>query len=51
MLIQPNLSYRSTSENPQEKKSVNEAFARSVLFGFPIIEISERGYVIDLTPF
>ena len=51
MLIQPNLDYRSTSENPQEKKSVNEAFARSVLFGFPIIEISERGYIIDLTPF
>ena len=51
MLIQPNLDYRSTSENPQEKKSVNEAFARSVLFGFPIIEISEGGYIIDLTPF
>ena len=51
MLIQPNLSYRSTSENTEEKKSVNEAFARSVLFGFPIVEISERGYVIDLTPF
>ena len=51
MLIQPNLDYRSTSENPHEKKSVNEAFARSVLFGFPIIEISERGYIIDLTPF
>ena len=51
MLIQPNLSYRSTSNNPQEKKSINEAFAKSVLFGFPIIEISERGYVIDLTPF
>ena len=51
MLIQPNLDYRSTSENPQEKKSINEAFARSVLFGFPIIEISESGYIIDLTPF
>ena len=51
MLIQPNLDYRSTSENPHEKISVNEAFARSVLFGFPIIEISERGYIIDLTPF
>ena len=51
MLIQPNLDYRSTSENPQEKKSINEAFARSVLFGFPIIEISESGYIINLTPF
>ena len=32
MLIQPNLGYRSTSENTDEKKSVNEAFARSVLW-------------------
>ena len=29
MLIQPNLSYRSTSENPQEKKSV-------ILFGISL---------------
>jgi len=51
MLIQPNLRYRSTSENPLEQRSVKEAFAKSVLFGFPIIEITKEGYLIDLTPF
>ena len=51
MLIQPNLRYRSTSKNPLEQRSVKEAFAKSVLFGFPIIEKTKEGYLIDLTPF
>ena len=51
MLIQPNLRYRSTSDNPLEQRSIKEAFAKSVLFGFPIEETTKDGYVIDLTPF
>lgn len=51
MLIQPNLRYRSTSDNPLEQRSIKEAFAKSVLFGFPIVETTKEGYVIDLTPF
>ena len=51
MLIQPNLLYRSSSDNPLEKRSIEEAFAKSVLFGFPILEKNKNGYIIDLTPF
>src|SRR5210317_1285007 len=52
MLIQPNLRYRSTSENPLEQRSIKEAFAKSVLFGFPIEEtLTDNSYLIDLTPF
>src|SRR6056300_1337664 len=51
MLIQPNLRYRSTSDYPLEQRSIKEAFAKSVLFGFPIVETTKEGYVIDLTPF
>src|SRR5210317_2126230 len=51
LLIQPNLRYRSSSENPLEQRSIKEAFAKSVLFGFPIVETTKEGYVIDLTPF
>ena len=51
MLIQPNLRYRSTSDNPLEQRSIKEAFAKSVLFGFPIEETTKDVYVIDLTPF
>ncbi|MEQ9217266.1 MAG: zinc-dependent metalloprotease [Cyclobacteriaceae bacterium] len=51
LLIQPNMKYRAITANPLEKKSVQEAFAKSVLFGFPIMEQTPSGYVINLTPF
>ena len=52
LLIQPNLQYRSTSDNPLEQRSIKEAFAKSVLFGFPIVEtLKDQSYLIDLTPF
>ena len=38
LLIQPNMRYVSNSSNSLENKAVEEAFARSVLFGFEIIE-------------
>ena len=51
LLIQPNLRYRSTSDNPLEQLSIKEAFAKSVLFGFPIVETLTDGHLIDLTSF
>ena len=51
LLIQPNLRYRSSSDNSLEQRSIEEAFAKSVLFGFPILENNNNGYIIDLTPF
>ena len=51
LLIQPNLRYRSSSNNSLEQRSIEEAFAKSVLFGFPILENYNNGYIIDLTPF
>ena len=51
LLIQPNLRYISNSSNELENKAVEEAFARSVLFGFEIVEKSTDSYKIDLTPF
>lgn len=50
-LIQPNLQYRALTENRLEKASVEQAFAKSVLFGFPIVEQYKGSYIIDLTPF
>ena len=51
LLIQPNMRYVSNSSNPLENRAVEEAFARSVLFGFEIIEEANNLYKIDLTPF
>ena len=51
LLIEPNQKYRASSKNNSEKKSVEQAFAKSVIFGFEILETDMGVYKIDLTPF
>ena len=51
LLVQPNQNFRALTENVPEKKSIEQAFAISVLFGFKIEETYEGKYIIDLTPF
>ena len=51
LLIQPNLKYRANTDNKLEKKSIEQAFAKSVLFGFKILSEKEGEYIIDFTPF
>ncbi|MEM5566274.1 zinc-dependent metalloprotease [Psychroserpens sp. AS72] len=51
LLIQPNLNYRAITDNELEKKSIEQAFAKSVLYGFKIEEHNNGTYFIDLTPF
>ena len=51
LLIQPNLMFRATTSNVLEKKSVEQAFAKSVLFGFKIEEEKNGKYIIDITDF
>ncbi len=51
LLVQPNLGYRAITDNNLEKKSVEQAFAKSVLFGFKIVEENKGVYIIDLTSF
>jgi len=51
LLLQPNQNYRAISNNELERKSINEAFAKSVLYGFEIKETKSNSFVIDFTPF
>ena len=51
LLIQPNLDYRAITDNVEEKKSVEEAFAQSVLFGFTIEEEKGNSFLIDVSSF
>jgi len=51
LLTQPNQDYRANTDNELEKKSVEQAFAKSVLFGFDIESETRGKYIIDLTPF
>jgi hypothetical protein len=51
LLMQPNLKYRANTDNALEKKSIEQAFAKSVLFGFKILSKKKGYYIIDFTPF
>lgn len=51
LLIQPNQNFRAITDNELEKKSIEQAFAKSVLFGFKIEEKKDSTYIIDFTPF
>lgn len=51
LLVQPNQSYRAITNNKEEKRSVKEAFAKSVLHGFVIKESKGDSYVVDATSF
>lgn len=51
MLVQPNLKFRALTDNALEKKSVEQAFAKSILYGFPIEEENDGTYIIDISGF
>ncbi|MBT8185364.1 MAG: zinc-dependent metalloprotease, partial [Eudoraea sp.] len=51
LLLQPNLRFRALTDNLLEKKSVEQAFAKSVLWGFKIEEEKNGKYIIDFTDF
>ncbi len=51
LLIEPNLSYRSSATDPAERIAVTESFAESVLWGFKV-EAEEPGRaLVDATDF
>ncbi len=51
LLIQPNQKYRAITQNNDESKSIEEAFAKSVLHGFVIKEQKKNKYLVDATDF
>ncbi|MEO9570177.1 MAG: zinc-dependent metalloprotease [Polaribacter sp.] len=51
LLIQPNLDFRAITHNKEEKQSIKEAFAKSVLHGFVIKEKKNGKYLVDATDF
>ena len=51
LLVQPNQKFRAITNNNEEKKSVKEAFAKSVLHGFIIKEKKNGKFLVDATSF
>ena len=50
-LVQPVTNYRSVNGNADEKKAVENSFAKSVIFGFAPVAAEGGKVLIDLTPF
>jgi hypothetical protein len=51
LLVEPNYSYRATSNNPDEQNSVKQAFAQSILWGFKVEAETEEKVLVDATDF
>lgn len=51
MLLQPNLRYRADTDNELEKRSVEEAFAQSILFGFKVEAEMDDRVLVSLESF
>lgn len=51
LMVQPNQDFRAITDNEEEKNSVKEAFAKSVLHGFVIKETKKDTYLVDATSF
>ncbi|MEQ9103495.1 MAG: zinc-dependent metalloprotease [Rhodothermales bacterium] len=51
MLAVPNLDYRADTDNPLERKSVEDAFASGVLHGFTVAAESDGRVLVDATDF
>lgn len=51
LLRQLNTRYRAVSNSDAERESAEQAFASSVLWGFPVVAQDQQRVVIDYTPF
>ena len=51
LMVQPNYQFRALTTNAAEAKTVRDAFARSVLWGFPIAAVSGDRVLVDFTEY
>lgn len=51
LLVQPNYGYRALSDNPAERRAVEQSFAKSVIWGFKIEAAEGERALVDATNF
>ena len=51
LMVQPNYQFRALTENAAEARTVRDAFARSVLWSFPIAAVGDGRLLVDYTEF
>ena len=50
-LVEPNYEFRAVTDNPAERRAVEDAFARSILWGFTIAAETDGRLLVDATDF
>jgi hypothetical protein len=51
LMVQPNYTFRANSQNADERRAVEDAFAKSVLWGFTVGAESDGHVLVDATDF
>jgi hypothetical protein len=51
LMVQPNQSFRATTDNAAELKAVEDAFAQSIIWGFTVAAESDGRILVDATDF
>jgi len=51
LLIQPNYNYRAITNDPSERRAVEQSFAQSALWGFTVEAETGDHYLVDATDF
>jgi len=51
LMVQPNYGFRTSSDDPDERRIVDDAFARSVIWGFTVAAESDGRALVDMTDF
>ncbi|HEX9937566.1 MAG TPA: zinc-dependent metalloprotease [Longimicrobium sp.] len=51
LMVQPNYAFRAVTQNPDERRDVEESFAQSVLWGFTVAAESDGRVLVDATDF
>jgi len=51
LMVQPNYQYRALTTNAMEARTVRDAFARSVLWGFPVAAATGERVLVDFTEY
>jgi hypothetical protein len=51
LMVEPNYAYRALSDDPAERRAVEQSFAQSILAGFKVESTTPRGVLVDATEF
>src|SRR4029453_17072793 len=51
LMVQPNYTWRADSPNPDERRAVEDAFAKSILWGFAVGAETDGRVLVDATDF